>query len=404
MVVIKPFNVEQWMDTYETQCKYNIAETCCDSVSLTDLVSLAGNVETGAENPITSVLAKKRLDYGHIRGSPSLRTNIAKLYESSTLPVSQSQVLITPGAIAANFLVFYTLVHPCDHIICIHPTYQQLYTVPESLGAKVDLWKLKENDNWSADVTELQKLIKDNTKMIILNNPNNPTGATLPFSVLEGVKSLAEKNNITVLCDEVYAPVFHSSKAPPPPSFMSLGYKNTIVTGSLSKAYSLAGIRIGWIASHNEEIVEIIAAARDYNTISVSQLDDAVAAYALSPGVRENLVERNIKLCEANLEVLDAFVNKYAKSVGYVKPVSGTTAFVKFTRSDGEVVDDVRLCEMVMADAGVLFVPGGHCFGTYEGEFRGYVRIGYACGTAALKQGLEKVGEWIESGGIDKCS
>ncbi|KAK6528995.1 hypothetical protein TWF694_004219 [Orbilia ellipsospora] len=399
MVLIKPFNVEQWMDKYETKCKYNIAETCSDSISLVELAALGESSEaTNAENPITKALAKKRLDYGHIRGSPTLRQNIAELY-NSVLP---SQILITPGAIAANFLVFYTLVHPGDHIISIHPTYQQLYTVPESLGAQVDLWKLDEANSWSANLDDLRSLVKPNTKMIILNNPNNPTGAVLPLDVLTGVKELAEKNDITVLCDEVYAPIFHSSLNQPPPSFMALGYKKTIVTGSLSKAYSLAGIRIGWIASHDDEIIETIAAARDYNTISVSQLDDAVAAYALSPIVRGKIVERNIKLGETNLAVLDSFVARYAKWVSYVKPVSGTTAFVKFRKGNGKVVDDVKLCESVVGEVGVLFVPGGHCFGTCQGEFAGYVRIGYACGTEVLKEGLQKLGDWIEAGGIDK--
>ncbi|KAF3924589.1 hypothetical protein AA313_de0200545 [Arthrobotrys entomopaga] len=403
MVLIKPFNVEQWMDKYETKCKYNIAETCSDSISLADLVALGEASEAAnAENPITSALVKKRLDYGHIRGSPALRKNIADLYESPNVSVLPSQILITPGAIAANFLVYYTLVHPGDHIICIHPTYQQLYTVPESLGAQVDLWKLDESNGWSANLDDLQNLVKPNTKMIILNNPNNPTGAILPLNVLIGVKDLAEKNDITVLCDEVYAPIFHSSLASPPPSFMTLGYKKTIVTGSLSKAYSLAGIRIGWIASHDDEIIEKIAAARDYNTISVSQLDDAVAAYALSPAVRQKIVQRNIKLVETNLAILDSFVEKHARWVSYVKPVSGTTAFVKFKKENGEVVDDMRLCEKVVGEVGVLFVPGGHCFGTFEGEFQGYVRIGYACGTEVLKEGLGKFGEWIKAGEIEK--
>ncbi|KAK6534436.1 hypothetical protein TWF281_005762 [Arthrobotrys megalospora] len=408
MVYIKPFNVEQWMDKWETKCTNNIAETCCDSVSLAELMSLTSNStsHTHTENPLILSLSKKRLDYGHIRGSPTLLTNISTLYSTPSTHFPFSQILITPGAIAANFLVFYTLVNPSHHVICIHPTYQQLHTVPASLGASVSLWKLhqtEDNTSWTADIDELKSLIVPGaTKLLVLNNPNNPTGAILPLKTLQEIRVLAEKYDITVLSDEVYAPIFHSSLATPPPSFLSLGYKNTIVTGSLSKAYSLAGIRIGWIASNNPDIIELLAQARDYNTISVSQLDDTVAAYALSPPVQRALIKRNIELCERNLEILDAFVKKYAKYTSYVKPVSGTTAFVKFMNPrTGKVADDVRLCEAVVRDTGVLFVPGGHCFGVDDGEFKGFVRIGYACATETLRFGLMKVGAWIEGGGAD---
>ncbi|KAF3275429.1 hypothetical protein TWF970_006877 [Orbilia oligospora] len=406
MVYIRPFNVEQWMDKYETKCTNNIAETCCDSVSLAELISLTSSstTQSHSETPLILSLSKKRLDYGHIRGSPTLLTNISTLYSTPSNPFPFSQILITPGAIAANFLVFYTLIHPSHHVICIHPTYQQLHSVPASLGASVSLWKLQETEtSWNADINELKSLIVPGaTKLLVLNNPNNPTGAVLPLEVLMEIKVLAEKYDITVLSDEVYAPIYHSSPDPPPPSFLTLGYKNTIVTGSLSKAYSLAGIRIGWIASNNADIIELLAQARDYNTIAVSQLDDIVAAYALSPTVRRALVKRNIDLCEKNLELLDDFIRKYPKHMNYVKPVSGTTAFVKFLNPrSGKVVDDVRFCEALTRDTGVLFVPGGHCFGVDEGEFKGYVRIGYACSTDTLRFGLMKVGAWIEGGGMD---
>ncbi|KAK6361783.1 hypothetical protein TWF730_005499 [Orbilia blumenaviensis] len=408
MVYIRPFNVEQWMDKYETKCTNNIAETCCDSVSLTDLMTLASKSTTRdndhSENPLILSLSKKRLDYGHIRGSPTLLTNISTLYSTSTSHFPFSQILITPGAIAANFLVFYTLINPSHHVICIHPSYQQLHSVPASLGASVSLWKLQETEtSWTADINELKSLIVPGaTKLLVLNNPNNPTGAVLPLETLMEIRFLAEKYDITVLSDEVYAPIYHSSLSPPPPSFLTLGYKNTIVTGSLSKAYSLAGIRVGWIASNNPDIIEQLAQARDYNTISVSQLDDTVAAYALSPSVRRALVKRNVALCERNLEILDSFIKKYPKNITYVKPVSGTTAFVKFLNPrSGKVVDDVRFCESLIRDTGVLFVPGGHCFGVDEDEFKGYVRIGYACSTENLNFGLMKVGAWIEGGGMD---
>jgi aspartate/methionine/tyrosine aminotransferase len=269
------------MDKYElTPGVLNIAETCAASISIDDLVALCED-----PNIPPPLQLSKKLTYGAIRGSDSLRERLASLYSarvSSSLPTHN--ILITPGAISANFLLFYTLLGPGDHVICAYPTYQQLYAVPESLGAEVSLWKLKKENKYIPDISELKTLVKENTKMIIINNPNNPTGATIPKSVLQGLIEFARERDIIILSDEVYRPLFHGISpvdAEFPPSMISMGYSKTIVTGSMSKAYSLAGIRLGWIASRDKEIIEAVAEARDYTTISVSQLRFRDLSYML---------------------------------------------------------------------------------------------------------------------------
>ncbi|QVM11886.1 hypothetical protein D8B26_006528 [Coccidioides posadasii str. Silveira] len=164
MVQITPFAVEQWMDKYETWAKYNIAETCSASISIDDLRSFS---EDPSRNPLST---STKLTYGAIRGSEELRSNLAKLYSTgnSTTTVSPENILITSGAIQANFLLLYTLVQPGDHVICHYPTYQQLYSVPESLGAEVSLWKTSGDDGWQLDLKELKDLVRPNTKMIIV--------------------------------------------------------------------------------------------------------------------------------------------------------------------------------------------------------------------------------------------
>lgn len=302
--------------------------------------------------------------------------------------------MITPGAIAANFLLLYTLIGPGDHVICVHPTYQQLYSVPESLGAEVSLWKLRKERSYIPDIDDLKPLIKDSTKLIIINNPNNPTGATIPKSVLQSLVDLARSHSITILSDEVYRPLFHGiSPISPdfPPSLISMGYEKTIITGSMSKAYSLAGIRIGWIASRSPEIIEKIASARDYTTISVSQIDDSIAAYALSASVLHALLGRNIKLAKTNVEILKAFVEDHKALCSWVKPTGGTTAMVKFEKQ-GEPVDDESFCVDVIEKTKVMFLPGSRCFGK---EFGGYVRIGFVCETEVLREALKKLGVYI---------
>lgn len=169
------------MDKYETIATHNIAETCCDSISLSGLSGLSSKIGDPPEKPFSN-LFNKRLDYGHVRGSPELRKNVSLLYPSSTLgPFPDKNVLITPGAIAANFLLFYALIGPGDHVICMYPTYQQLYAVPESFGAEVELWKLKEDDGFAPDVEALKRMIRPakedgtgGTKMIIIKYSPHP--------------------------------------------------------------------------------------------------------------------------------------------------------------------------------------------------------------------------------------
>lgn len=170
-----------------------------------------------------------------------------------------------------------------------------------------------------------------------------------------------------------------------------MGYTKTIVTGSMSKAYSLAGIRVGWIASRDAAIIEQLAQARHYTLISVSQLDEQVAAYALHPNTVHALLARNIKLAKTNLEILERFVVKNDEVCSWVKPVAGTTTFVKFCR-DGKAVDSGNFCRRLIERTGVMFVPGDECFGK---EYKGYVRIGFVNGTEVVKEGLERVTQFL---------
>jgi aspartate/methionine/tyrosine aminotransferase len=421
MVKIEPFEVEQWMDRLETTPGVvNMAETCAASVSVDDLVRMCEDKD--APGPFC---LSKKLNYGAIRGSETLRQCVAALFdrESDAEPLPTENVLITQGAIAANFLTLYTLVGPGDHVICVYPTYQQLYSVPESLGAEVSLWKLKEENAYVPDVSELEGLVKPNTKVrtsfsitapspthtnppppqrLILNNPNNPTGSTIPTTTLTQIITIAKHHNLTILSDEVYAPLYHSlpaSQTPPPPSILALGYAKTIATGSMSKAWALAGIRTGWIASRDRALIEAVAAARDYTAISVSQLDEQVAAYALSAAVARPLLARNMALARGNLGLLAAFVERHEGVCDWVRPTAGTTALVRFwwggRGSGGVPVEDARFVMEVLGETGVLVMPASPCFGGGR-DFKGFVRVGYACETEVLVEGLEKLGRYVE--------
>ncbi|KAL2021650.1 hypothetical protein VTK56DRAFT_7003 [Thermocarpiscus australiensis] len=394
MVIIEPFEVEQWMDRLETTPGVlNIAETCAASVSPDALAHMCE--DKNAPGPLR---LSTKLVYGPIRGSETLRQRVASLFDraSEAEPLPAENVLITQGAIAANFLLFYTLVGPGDHVICVYPTYQQLYSVPKSLGADVSLWRLTEENGYVPDVGELEGLARANTKVIVINNPNNPTGSTIPKSVLEGIVAFAKQRGIIILSDEVYSPLYHSLPAgqDPPPSVLALGYEKTVATGSMSKAFSLAGIRIGWIASRDRSIVEAAAAARDYTTISVSQLDDQLASFALSEAVLRPLLRRNMALAQTNLSLLSAFIERYASVCSWVKPTAGTTALVQF-KKNGVPVEDPTFVMDVLEKTKVLFMPASPCFGLGK-DFKGFVRLGYVCETEVLQAGLVKLGQYID--------
>ena len=392
------------MDAYETTAKFNIAESCAASISIDTLGSLSDNKSRRVLELSTN------LTYGAIRGSEELRSNLATLYPtqgSSQLPTEN--ILITPGAISANFVLLYTFLGESDHVICHYPTYQQLYSVPASLGADVSLWRAHEEDAWQLDIEELKSLIRPNTKMIIVkylatltvrrwvliivcSNPNNPTGAVLSRSLLEQIVEVAREHNLIVLSDEVYRPLFHSrdpKESQVPPSMLSMGYSKAVATGSMSKAYALAGIRVGWIASCSRDIIESCAQARDYTTISVSHLDDQVASFALSSDCVHNLLDRNIKLAQKNLAILERFIDEHKWACKWTKPSAGTTAFVQFSR-EGKSVDDVAFCKLLQQKAGVMFCPGCRCFGDSQ-DFKGYVRVGYVCETSVLVDGLDEL-------------
>ncbi|KAB8262388.1 pyridoxal phosphate-dependent transferase [Aspergillus pseudonomiae] len=396
MVKLEPFEVDHWILTRDIGPKYNLAHSYSLPVTINDLKSLSEN--TAADYDILASVQSTPMNYGpSFTGLEQLRENIANLYsDDSLVPVSSDKILTTPGASLANFIVLFALIGPGDHVIVQYPTYQQLYSLPASLGAQVSLWKAKENDNWKLDIEELERLIQPNTKMIVLNNPQNPTGAIIPKSSLEEIIRIAKNHSITVFSDEVYRPSFHSiSPGDPdyPPSALSFGYENTVVTSSLSKAYALAGIRIGWIASHSKPILDLCINARSYALITASQVDEQIASFALSPSCVHNLVKRNTVLAKNNRDIVQSFIDEFSSSCQWVKPVAGPIGFIRFARS-GHPVDDVAFCTRLLEKKGVLLVPGRKCFGDGK-NFSGYVRLGFGGDPEVLKAALGALREFM---------
>lgn len=373
---IKTFKVEQWMGEFENDAVYNLGETCIDSLTVRELLTLCGkNVSEYMEE-----LAELRLTYSHIFGSPEFTSGVASLYEN----VLPEQVLPTHGAVGANHQVIMTLIEPKDNMVSVMPTYQQHYSIPESVGAEVRILQLRKENDYLPDLNELRGLVDENTKMITINNPNNPTGSWIPEDYLREIAAIAETVGAYVLSDEVYRGI--SEDGSYMKSIVDL-YEKGLSVGSMSKAFSLAGLRMGWVVTRDKEAMEQMRERRDYDTISCGVLDDRLAALALAN--KEKIFERNRKILLQNRQILDQWARE-TPEVSYVRPVAGTTALVYYDKD----MPSYDLCVDLLREKGVLFTPGS-CF-----EMEGAVRIGYAFDSKTLKEGLDRFAEYLrqESG------
>jgi aspartate/methionine/tyrosine aminotransferase len=367
---IAPFAVEQWMNTHETKCRYNLAETCVESLTIAELLDMAGQ-----RTSILEELLPLKMTYGAIEGSDRLRTAIAGLYSSQSI----ANVLVTHGAIGANALVYQALVAAGDRIVTILPTYQQHYSIPESLGADVQRLHLHAENGYLPDMEELRRLVTPGTKLIAFSNPNNPTGSLMDRALLEEIVRIAASVDAYILSDEVYRGTTQEHDALTP-SIADL-YPKGLSTGSMSKAFSLAGLRLGWICGPSE-MLRAAEVHRDYNTISVGILDDIFSSIALEN--RDKILARSRNFVRANLATLDCWVQSES-AFSYVKPRAGTVTLLRYAVD----MPSHEFCVRLLEETGVLFTPGSAF------ELEGCVRIGYANGAAILEEGLRRTSGFL---------
>lgn len=367
---IKKFKVEEWMNEYEKEAIYDIAGTCVKNFSLSEFFSFC-DVD---KKSFLSEFSSKSLGYGNIPGSPEFRNGVCYLYKT----LKPENILSTIGAAGANHLVFYSLIEPNDEVVSVLPTYQQLYSIPESFGADVKILKLKPENNFLPDLNELESLVTKKTKLICLNNPNNPSGSLMDETMLKEIVRIASKFGAYILCDEVYRGLEQGETAP---SITDI-YEKGISTGSMSKTFSLAGIRLGWVATNDKNAFDSLMSHREYNMISCSMFDEAVGALALQNS--DKIISRNNKILSENLLVLDDWIHKQS-NYSYIKPQAGTTALL-FYDSDLSSGD---FCDRLSKRNGVFTTPG-FCF-----EMEKCFRIGYGGDNTVLRTALTKLNEFL---------
>jgi aspartate/methionine/tyrosine aminotransferase len=241
--------------------------------------------------------------------------------------------------------------------------------------------RLCEENGFLPALEELRALVTPATKLIAINPPHNPTGALMDQAMLEEIAAIARAAGAWILCDEVYRGTDQDG-AGMTASIADI-YEKGISTAGMSKAYSLAGLRLGWIAAPRE-VIEAVAIHRDYDTISVGMIDDHFAALALEN--REAVLARSQRITRGNLAILEAWVEQEPR-ISWVKPRSGTTALLKYDLP----MTSREFCVALLQETGVMFTPGSAL------GMEGYVRIGYANGPEVLKQGLERVTAFLSA-------
>jgi aspartate/methionine/tyrosine aminotransferase len=370
-----------------------LAGSATPALSVQDLIDLSTDSKRTADALSVNSL---KLSLSTPSGSEALRRQIAGLYNG----ITADQVLATQGTSGANALVFQSLLGAGDHIISMYPAYTQLLSIPKAIpGVEHSFWSLDIDNAMQANVQLLESLIQPNTRMIVLNNPNNPLGTVLPLEVQREIAALAHSRGITLLVDEIFRPLFHDSSIGCPPSFVELSdsYENIIVTGSLSKAWGLSGVRTGWIVTRNPDILARCVNLSLYTTMALSTIDQVIATEALSDRCRPAILSRHLDLGRKNIAILSDFVERNQRVCSWTRPSAGGTAFLRFIK-DGAPVDDLDFCLKLKEQKGVLLAPGSLCFGLDRAQdFRGFVRTHLTVQPARMASALDALGDFLHT-------
>lgn len=364
---LKEFDVETWMTNHEQNCQYNLADTCVSDMSIHELESLI-------HKDLMSDLMHMRMDYGPITGSDCLKDAILSLYKTGT----RDNIAVAHGAINANEHVMDTLLNKGDHIVALTPSYEQFYSYPASIGCEYDLVELNEDNNWEPVIDDFKKLIKPETKMFILNSPNNPTGTVIKQSLMEELIELARSHSIYILVDEIYRGMNNTLC-----DSISDMYELGIATASLSKVYSFAGLRLGWIKGP-KQLIDEINFRRDYTIISTGPWNDYLATVVLQH--KDLILDRSRHIILENKKILKEWLEK-EDLVECVIPEDGTVCFLHYLFD----MPSKELCEKLQNDTGVFFVPGK----AFNKEY--HLRFGFTSDSKVIKEGLETFSSWIHS-------
>ena len=361
-----PFRMERWQSTYEHRVRYNLSESGVHPMTAGELLELAGR-----DQPLEEL----RLGYGQSNGSDRLRSLVADLYPGAT----DASVLVTTGGAEANFVAFWQLLEPDVPAAVMVPNYGQVPGLLESFGVPVRPFALREEEGWQPDLEQLDDALEAGARFVLVTNPNNPTGAALTEEAMDGIVERAEAHGAWILADEVYQGAEVEGETTP--SFWGRT-ERVLVTNSLSKAYGLPGLRLGWLVGAPDAVSRLWGRT-DYTTIAPSTLSDALATVALDPGTRPKILERTRGIVRENLGALAEWMDDRGDLFSYRLPDAGAICYLRYHAP----VNSSELAEKLRVEKDVLVVPGDH-FGMDR-----YLRIGFGPPRAELEAALDRVAE-----------
>ncbi len=372
---IAPFKLERYFAKHEFTAQHLLSSSDCDGFKMKDILGLA----TAEEQHLWTNL---QLGYTESQGLPALRDEITKLY--STISPAQVMVLTPEEGI---FVALNSVLNQGDHVICIAPSYQSLHQVVKSIGCEVTYWLPDEERGWYFNPEDIEKSIRPNTRLIIINFPHNPTGYLPPLNDYLRIIDIAKENKLFLFSDEMYRYLEHDP-ALRLPSASDL-YDNAISLSGLSKTFGLAGLRLGWITAKNNRLLNEMLVFKDYTTICNSAPSELLGLIALRH--KENLIEINLKKIKQNISLLIDFINQHSKLLSWVKPNAGTIGLAKLNID----LPSLDFCEMIVKDAGIMIVPSEMFdFGSK------HIRLGF--GRENLSETLDKLSLYLQTTEIYK--
>lgn len=359
-----PFQMERWQSTHEHRVDFNLSESGVHPLTVGELLSCA---EPSAD--ISSVL----LGYSQSNGTDELRALIASLYPGAT----DRSVVVTIGGAEANFVGFWELAEPRKPAAVMLPNYMQVPGLIRNFQGGALPFHLREETGWRPDLDQLEAALVAGAGFILVTNPNNPTGVALTPGEMDDIVTLANRHGAWILSDEVYRGA--EVEPDPVPSFWGR-YDKVLVTNSLSKAYGLPGVRLGWVVGP-DDVVERLWARTDYTTIAPPSVSDALARIALSPEVRPRILERTRAIIRHNLGLLDSWIGSSEGLFTFTPPDAGAITMVRYHAD----IRSLELAERMRLEQSVLIVPGAH-FGIDS-----TMRLGFGPPEAHLLRGLERL-------------
>jgi aspartate/methionine/tyrosine aminotransferase len=374
---IKPFALERWQSIWENRVELNISESGVHPLTTAELVN---------DSDALAKILNLQQAYPQTNGSEELRSRIAELY-----PGAQAEnVLVTSDGSEANFVSTWSLVEAGDDVVFMLPNYLQIGGIAESFGAKVKPLWLREKLKWGIDIDELPRLVTPKTKLISVCNPNNPTGSVLSGEQRQAIVAAAARVGAWILADEVYRGA--EIEGPRTATFWG-SYDKVLCTSGLSKAFSLPGLRIGWVVGP-QPMTEKLWGYHDYTSIGPSRLSDRLAAIALEPAKREWILGRTRDYLQKNYPLLRTWLSQHQEVFSHIAPRAGAIAWAGL-RSGG---NSAQLAEELRLKKGVLLVPGE------QAGMESFVRFGFGGDKETLEKALERISEYLGGARLERAA